>query len=475
MNSGDAGFIIGARWVLPMDPGLPLCIDDGAVWVRGEQIEAVGPLQTIRAQAALQGLAPAVDMAREHVLIPGLVNTHTHLFQSYLRGVHDGGTLETWLRNVIWPWTEHFTADDYRDAVFLGCLENLRSGVTTVGEHAYMTHMPGSVEAVVSAISESGLRAQIAYAFADQNYPGTIQETKDGVLAKLEHLCELTAPFRDVLAPAVGPNTAWGVSRELLTLSREFARDRGLRTHMHVAETELEQAYTIRHYGQRNVEMLHDLGILGPGLQMVHCVCLSPDEIRSAASAGAAMAHCPTSNMYLASGVAPVADALDKGLLVGLATDGPGSNNSQDMLEAMKFAACLQKVALRDPTAMTAEQVLRMATLDGARLLGMDRETGSLSPGKYADMARVDLNRVHIGPVHQPASSLVYNANVNDVQDVWLRGEKILAGGAFLQFDLHRALNTARKRIGRIAPLARPWDEDRMRQEGVEPISQEGN
>lgn len=462
--------IIAAPWVLPMAQDLPWCIEEGGVWMRDGRIAAVGPMAALEQALRAAGRDPdriARDYRRESVLLPGLVNAHTHLFQSYLRGVADDAGLESWLRRVIWPWTEHFTESDYYESTLLGALENLRGGVTTLAEHAYMT-AAGSVDGVVEALARSGLRAQIAYAYADQHYPGTLRETPERVFERLDDLRMACQRHADRLRPALGPNTLWGVSRPLLRDSGNYARSHGLPLHIHVAETRREQSYTLEHYGMRNVELLAALDLLGPELQMVHGVWLEEDELAQAAGAGAALMHCPTSNMYLASGTASVPRALSLGLRVGLASDGPASNNSQDMFESMKFAACLHKLDALDPTVLGIRQVLSMATIEGARILGLDREIGSLEPGKAADLIRVDLSGLHCAPVHDPASALVYNAHAGDVRDVWVAGEPMLQDGQFMHHDVGSSLATARAGIARIRALARPWDAQRLRLEGLE-------
>ncbi|MEJ2686763.1 MAG: amidohydrolase, partial [Gammaproteobacteria bacterium] len=450
---------------------LPSCISDGAVWVRKGRIAAVGTLPEVLEHVRRDGIALGrvpIDKTPAQVLIPGLVNAHTHLFQSYLRGVHDDGTLETWLSTVIWPWVEHFTDEDYHQATVLGALENLRGGVTTVAEHAYMAGDEDTVEAVASGVAASGLRAQIAFAFADQNYPRMLRESPDSVVRKLDRLRAFCARYPERLHPAVGPNTLWGVSRGLYQLAGEYAERHGLRLHAHVAETRLEVDYTLEHYGMRNVEVLDDLGLITPRLQMVHCVWVQDDELDRAVRGGAHFVHCPISNMYLASGVPPAWSAVSRGVNVALATDGPASNNSQDMLETLKFAACLQKVMLRDPTVMDADRVLRMATLGAARALGMDAQIGSLEPGKRADMTRIDLGGVHVGPVHDPASALVYNAHASDVRDVWVGGRQLLRDGEGVIHDFAADLERARGRVAELAREVTVWDARRLRAEGLQ-------
>ncbi|APZ42938.1 amidohydrolase family protein [Acidihalobacter ferrooxydans] len=461
--------IIAADWVLPMDPRLPSCIERGAVWLREGRIVAVGPRDEVLAERRAAGYTDlvAVDEGPGHVLLPGLVNAHTHLFQSYLRGVHDDAVLEEWLRRVIWPWVEHFTPEDYRHATLLGALENLRSGVTTVAEHAYMTGGMETVEAVVDAFAESGLRGQIAYGFADQNYPHMLRETVDSVLAKLDHLRAQVAPHAGMLKAGVGPNTLWGVSGPLYRIAGEYAAEHGLPMHCHVAETQLEVEYTLQHYGRRNVETLAEWGLLRTGMQMVHCVWLEGSEVALAAGSGAVMMHCPTSNMYLASGAAPAWEAQQQGMPVVLGTDGPASNNSQDMLETLKMAACLAKVTRLDPTVMPARDLLHMATLGAAEQLGLGDRCGSLTPGKVADLTRVDLRGLHCMPVHDPASSLVYNAQIGDVSDVWVEGRQLLRGGEGVHHDFAAEAARAQARIHVLQPVIRPWDDVRLKQEGL--------
>ncbi|MEJ2714983.1 MAG: amidohydrolase family protein [Acidihalobacter sp.] len=408
--------LIAAEWLLPMDSARPFCIEGGALWLRDGRIEAVGTREEVLAlrRAAGFGEPVFVDEGPGQVLLPGFVNAHTHLFQSYLRGVHDDAVLEEWIRRVIWPWVE-----------------------------------------------------QIAYAFADQNYPRMLRETTDSVVAKLDHLRAQCAPHATHLRAGVGPNTLWGVSAPLYKLAGEYAAEHGLPMHCHVAETRLEVEYTLQHYGRRNVETLADWGLLRPGMQMVHCVWLKADEVALAAGTGAALVYCPTSNMYLASGAAPAWEAHQQGVPVMIGTDGPASNNSQDFLETLKMAACLAKVTRLDPTVMPARDLLHMATLGAAEQLGLGERCGSLTPGKEADVTRVDLRGLHCMPVHDPASSLVYNAQIGDVRDVWVGGRRLLRGGEGVRHDFAAEAARAQARIRELQPVVQPWDDAKLAAEGL--------
>jgi len=325
--------------------------------------------------------------------LPGLVNAHTHLFQTFIRGLADDKTLLPWLAAAIWPVGAAMGAEEAYLAGLLGLVENIRSGATAVIDNQYLHSDGRTDDAFCRAARDVGCRFTIARGWADHDYHPVFQETPEQVIAALTALYEGWHGAADGrIRVAFGPLIPWGCSAETLQRTVALARQWGVPTHMHTAETREEVQMSLDATGLRHVHWLDRLGLLGPDMQLVHAVWLDDSEIARVAATGTMVIHCPVSNMYLASGIAPVTKLLRAGVAVALATDGPGSNNSQDMLETLKFTACGQKVGTLDATALLPEDVLRMACVGGAHAVAP-------ALGPVSDRAR----RGSVGDRPQPA------------------------------------------------------------------------
>jgi 5-methylthioadenosine/S-adenosylhomocysteine deaminase len=400
--------------------------DTGYVFVEDDHIAAVGAGH-YPAQGEPGFRADQVIDASLMAVIPGLVNAHSHLFQTFVRGLADDKPLLQWLETAIWPVMHAVTEEEMYLASLLGMVENIRSGATSVIDNQYIHTNQGNDDAVFRAAKESGIRLKIARGWADMNYHEAFMETADTVVAELGRLLETWhGEENGRLSVESGPLIPWGCSDEAMARIYALAQEWGVGTHVHTAESEPEVDMLIEQRGLRHVEWLEAIGCLGPDTQLVHSVWLSKEEIDLVAERGAMIVHCPVSNMYLASGIAPIAELQRRGVTVALATDGPGSNNSQDNMESLKFAACLQKVGTLDAMSLLPEAVLQMATRGGARAMGQEQEIGSLEVGKKADIILVDLNASHIMPVHRVASALVYNAHGSDVDTVIVDGHVLM-------------------------------------------------
>lgn len=432
--------------------GRVLTLDDGCrewnpgyVVISEDRITAVGPLD-----ACPPGLEAAADFILDchgQAILPGLVNAHTHLFQTFMRGLADDKPLWAWLKEEIWPFALAMTEKDFYLAALVGCLENLKNGATSVIDMHYIHTSKANDDLVLEAMQASGIRGTLCRASADQNYQPELMEDRATILAEMERLAgKWHGAAGGRLGLSFGALNPWGCSPELMRAAAARARRMGLQLQMHVAETRAVAQTTIDTYGRRNVEWLDDLGFLGPDTQLVHCVWLDENEINLAVDAGATMVHCPVANMYLASGAAPVRRWLDRGLNVALATDGPGSNNSQDMMEVLKFTACLQKVTALDAMVLYPRDVLTMAVRGGARALGRD-DLGVLAPGMKADIITVNLRAPHVGPVHRVDSALVYNANGNDVVNVLVDGRLVVRDHRSTMLDEDEIMEQAQARI----------------------------
>lgn len=423
--------------LLIRDAIIVTCDDQGTIlgrgWVhaRGPKIEAVGsgdpPL--------LPGSTIEVD-ASGCVVMPGMVNGHTHLFQTFFRGLGDDKPLLDWLRDYIWPAASLMTSQEAAAAATIGLLENLRSGATTIVDHQYIHPDSAIDDAVCVAAERTGARFVLARGWADRNYEPRLQESLATVL---ERTGEVAARWHGAAGGRIHVETAplipWGCSDEAMIAATAASRAWGGGMHVHCAETAVEVEMNLDERGSRHVGWLHSLGVLGPDVQLAHSIWLDDEELDLIQGTGATVVHCPVSNMYLASGVARVPEMLRRGIPVALASDGPGSNNRQDMFEAMKLAVLLQKVHHLDAMILQPEQALTMATRFGARAAGLADRIGAIEPGRLADLVVVDLHSVFVAPVHRPVSALVFNATPRDVRDVFVDGRPVIRGGQFVDID----------------------------------------
>jgi 5-methylthioadenosine/S-adenosylhomocysteine deaminase len=359
----------------------------------------------------------------------------------------DDKPLLDWLRDCIWPGAEHIDPEIAYHAARLGLLENLRGGATTVIDHQYVhpgDHGDAIDDAVCRAADELGVRFLLAHGWADRNYHEPLVES--GATA-IRRATEVHASWdghddgriRVELAPLI----PWGCSDDAMTETVAAARSWGRGTHIHCAETAIEVEMSLDERGQRHVGWLHELGALGPDVQLAHSVWLDDDELDLIAESGSIVVHCPVSNMYLASGVARVVEMLERGITVGLASDGPGSNNRQDMFEVLKATVLLQKVHRLDAMALQPDDALRMACRGGAAAFGTPDDFGVLEPGRRADIVVVDLASPFVAPVHRVPSALVFTATPRDICHVMVDGILRMYRGALTGVDEHEVLAAA--------------------------------
>lgn len=438
-------------------------LDDGAVLVRDGRIAAVGPRAEV---AAVAGGAQVVDAA-DGLVLPGFVNTHTHLFQTLLKGPGDDRPLYLWLREMTAPAAAVLDEEDCEAAALHGAVEAIRSGTTTVVDFMYPHPRPRLTDAVIRGLDAAGVRAIVCRGFVTQGeelgIPRAIIEPLEVALADTERLVRAHNAGDRLVRAGIAPCLLWMVDERGLRATREFADAHRTLITYHLAETSFEVDYARRTYGRPEMEVLGEAGLLGPDLLGVHCTKLSAADIDLARSFDVKVSHNPVSNMYLGSGVAPIPALLAAGVTVGLASDGPASNNNQNMIHVLKFAALLHKVAAEDPTAMTAEKVLEMATIDGARAIGMADEIGSLEVGKRADVAVMSFDNPNVSPVHDPVSSIVYAALGNEARWVLVDGRVVLADGRLTTVDEAAVRERARRAAADLARRAgfpterRPW------------------
>ena len=401
--------------------------DPGWVYVRGNRVAEVG--DGAPPTSRLRQAAEVIDAAGCAVM-PGMTNAHTHLFQALFRGLADDKALLDWLRDCIWPAAVHLDADIAHAAALAGLVENLRGGATTVIDHQYIHTDEGINDAVCRAADELGVRFLLAHGWADRNYQPELEQTAEQAVARADAARRRwDGRHDDRLRVELAPLIPWGCSDEAMHTTVAAARSWGRGTHIHCAETAVEVDMSLQERGMRHVAWLDSLGALGPDLQLAHSVWLDDDELDLIAASGSVVVHCPVSNMYLASGVARLTEMRDRGITVALASDGPGSNNRQDMFEVLKATVLLQKVHRLDPLVLQPEDVLQMACRNGAAAFGMPGAYGMLAEGQRADLLVVDLRSPFVAPVHRVASALVYNATPRDVRHVVVDGRILLRDG----------------------------------------------
>ncbi len=427
----QADLLIEARWIVPVAPRGAV-LHDHAVVVRDGRIAALLPCATARAQWQ----AAQVRKLPRHALIPGLVNSHGHTPMSLLRGIADDLPLQTWLEDHVWPLENRLIGPEFvRDGALLAIGEMIRGGTTCFCD---MYFFP---DVVAECVAEAGMRAQLCSPILE--FPSVWATSAEEYLRKARQLCER---FREHprIQLAFGPHAPYTVGDSLLRATAAQAAELEAPIHMHVHETATEVAEALRDLGQRPLARLAGFGLLGPRFQCVHATQLLDAEIELLASTGASVMHCPESNLKLASGACRVAELLAVGVNVALGTDGAASNNDLDMFGEMRTAALLGKLVANDAAALPAPVALEMATLNGARALGIDGHAGSIEVGKCADLTAVRLDCFNSSPQYDVCSHLVYAAQSSQVSDVWCAGRALLENGHLQTIDTAGVLATAK-------------------------------
>lgn len=405
--------LISARWVLPVEPA-GVVLEHHSIAIDAGRIVALLPT----AEAAMRFAAREQIELGQHVMMPGLVNLHTHAAMTLMRGLADDLPLMTWLNDHIWPAEGKLVSPAFvKDGTLLACAEMLRSGTTCFND---MYFFP---EASAQAVDQAGLRAMIGMIAIE--FPTAYAADADDYLRKG---LEVRDAYRDHarIAFSMAPHAPYTVSdktfEKILTLAEQLEAP----IHIHVHETQDEISQGLAAHQLRPMARLQNLGLLGPSVTAAHMVHLTESEIALCAERSVNIAHCPASNLKLASGIAPIAQLIASGVNTGLGTDGAASNNRLDLFAEMRIAALLAKGASGDATALPAHQALAMATLNGAKALGLEQEIGSLKPGKAADIIAIDLSALETAPLYDVASHLVYAAGREQVSDVWVAGKRLL-------------------------------------------------
>ncbi len=401
--------------------------DKGEVLPHGVTVISRGELAQVNSPADGKLFATPVIDCSGCLIMPGLINLHNHAAMSLLRGLADDLPLEAWLNDYVFPSERrHVNPQSVYLGTALSAMEMALNGISTCADgYFFMEH-------AAQAFIDVGIRAVVAQGILDVPVPdapeaGAWRERIDEFL--------FSCPRDPLITPALFCHSPYLCSPDTLKQSAKIAQEHKSLLFCHVAETALEVEQVIGRYGRRPVEHLASLELLGRGLVAVHCVHLSDGEKGLLAKSGTGIVHCPESNMKLASGASPVWQLLSRGITIGLGTDGPASNNNLDLFEEMRTASFAAKLLTRDPQALAARQVLKMATTDAARILGMGDKIGSLERGKQADIAIVDLDRPHLTPLYDPISHLVYAARGSDVRDVIVHGRIVVRNGRLTRAD----------------------------------------
>lgn len=409
----EVDLVIRAGWIVPVEPRGKVYRDHCLAISRGRIVDI---LPAAEGAARLDG--KVVRHMPDHCLIPGLVNAHTHAAMSLFRGLADDLPLMEWLQEHIWPAEAAWVREDFvRHGTQIAMAEMLRGGTTCFND---MYFFP---EETARAALQAGMRASVGMILID--FPTAWASGPDEYLEKGLALHD---EFRGnpLIRTAFAPHAPYTVSDGPLERVRTLAEELDIPIHMHVHETAGEVEEAVARTGKRPLERLAEVGLLSPHLLAVHMTQLTSREIADIAEAGVSVLHCPESNLKLASGFCPVVDLLRAGVNVALGTDGSASNNDLDMFVEMRTAALLGKAMSGDASAMPAAEVLRMATINGARALGLEHEIGSLEPGKAADVVAVDFSSPESRPVYNPVSQLVYACARHQVSDVWVAGRQVV-------------------------------------------------
>lgn len=423
---------IHAGWVIPVEPQTQV-LKAHTVVIEDQLIKAIIPRTSWRAPDS-----DCIEIERPgHVLIPGLINTHTHAAMSLFRGMADDRPLMEWLENHIWPAEAKFVQRDFvRDGTRLAAAEMLLGGTTCFNDMYFFA------DETAAAAIEANIRAVVGMIVI--GFPTNWAADTDEYFHKGQAVHD---QYREhpLIKTAFAPHAPYTVDNAALARVATLAEELDVGIHMHVHETEFEVANSITEHGVRPLQRLTSLGVVSPRLNAVHMTALDDSDIETVARHGVHVTHCPESNLKLASGFCPVRKLRQANINIALGTDGAASNNDLDMLGETQTAALLAKAVAEDPSALPAHAALAMATINGARALGLDQQTGSLEPGKQADVVAVDLERAATQPLYDPCSQLVYSASRDAVTDVWVGGRAVVTDSRLNHLDLGEILAAAER------------------------------
>ncbi len=422
-NPAAVDLLIFARWIVPIAPASQVLMDH-ALAIRDGRIAAILPAAEARALHASESIE-----LPEHLLMPGLVNAHGHAPMTLLRGFADDHPLHTWLNDHIWPVEGRWVGEEFvRDGAELAIAEMLRSGTTTFADMYFFPNV------IAQVAQEVGMRAQLLCPVFD--FPTAWGSDAGDYIHKA---LQLRDDFKhsDLISVGLGPHAPYTVSDEPMAKVAMYAAELDASIQIHVHETQQEVDESIAKYGERPLARLQRLGLLGPRTMCVHATALNDEDIALLQQNNCHVVHCPESNLKLASGFAPVQKLRDAGINVAIGTDGAASNNDLDLFSELRTAALLAKAVSGNAAALPAFAALEMATLGGARALGLDEQIGSLEVGKFADIIAIDCSDIEYQPLYQPISQLVYSNTGSRVTHAWIGGNLLLKNRQPTTINLH--------------------------------------
>ena len=429
--------LIHPRYLVPVRPQ-GVVYDAWSVAINDDLIVRLLP----RDEAERSFPAAEVIELPDHVLLPGLINMHTHSPMNLLRGYADDMSLHVWLRQHIWPAEQEFVGPEFvTDGTRLAIVEMLRGGTTCFND---MYFFP---DAIASACQEAGIRASIGVPLIEDQSVSTTD-----IDEYFEQGLELHRKWQaePLLSFTLAPHAPYTVTDETLQRVATYSEERDIPVHLHLLETEWDIKHSLQHHDMHPLRRLKELNLLNSRLQAVHMTQLSMDDISTLAESGAHVVHCPQSNLKLASGICPLASLLEAGINVSLGTDGVASNNDLNLLAEAQTAALLAKGISGNAEAVNAFQALEMMTINGAKALGMDTSIGSIEPGKAADFCAIDLSCPETQPLHHVVSQVIYAASRRQVSDVWVAGRRVLESGQLTSIDLEKTTSQARQWAARL-------------------------
>ena len=411
-------------------------IENATIGIRGDHFARVNPHCDIHADKIID--------ATGCLILPGLVNTHTHLPMVAFRGMADDLHLMDWLNAHIFPAEARFVSKEMvYDCSILAMAEMILSGTTTLCDGYFFENR------IAEAVQQCGMRAVLSQGFADFATPDNPDFEK--MMKAADRFVQRWLPYAPMITPSFFCHSPYTCSPETLVNVKRAAREAGILYLTHLLENRDEVDIIEKRYGKKPVRHLYDLGVLDQQTVAVHCNWLSPEDMSIFADLGVSVSHNPGSSMKLAAGIAPVPDMLKSGISVGLGTDGAASNNTLDMFREMDLAAKIHKAGRLDPTVMNAQTIIRMATIGGAKVLGLDHRIGSIETGKLADLIIVNINQPHLTPMYNPYSQLVYAVRGADVTTSIINGRIVMENRRLLTIDLSQTLD----RVHRIAAAIR--------------------
>ena len=431
INKKNASIIISASWIFTANSEDQLLYDYSVVIKDNKIIDLVH-----QSKVFSEYEADEIYQLTDHILIPGLINTHTHASMSLFKGFADDLPLQDWLNNYIWPAEKKFVNSSFvRDGSILALSEMIKAGVTTFND---MYFYP---DATAEATIELGVRSNIGLVVLD--FPTNYAADPEDYLSKG---FEFRDRWRneDLITTSIAPHAPYSVSDEAFALINTYSEELGINIHLHLHETQREIDDSINRYGITPVQRLNNLGIINPSLIAAHCVYLNEQDIAILAKNKVSIVHNPSSNMKLGSGIADVAKMLKQNLNVSLGTDSSASNNRLDIMEEMRLASLLLKGTTKSPELLSATQAIKMATINGAKALGLESIIGSIEKNKIADLVAIDLNSIENQPIYNPLSTLVYSSTKSDVSYVWIDGKVKLKEKKLVNVDEEKIMQMAK-------------------------------